>query len=112
MAEAMVLGKPVIATNYSGNTAFMTPENSLLVDYALVPVTDAGPIYQQGKHWAEPSVEHATRSMREVFENRAEACELGRRGQKSAEELLAPAAAGRRMKARLEEIWRHHRSGG
>ena len=36
MAEAMLLGKPVIATAFSGNMAFTTPENSLLVDYKLV----------------------------------------------------------------------------
>ena len=35
-AEAMWLGKPVIATGYSGNLDFMTPTNSLLVDYRLV----------------------------------------------------------------------------
>ncbi len=34
MAEAMALGKPVVATGYSGNLHFMTPENSYLVDYA------------------------------------------------------------------------------
>ncbi len=34
-AEAMYLGKPVIATGYSGNLDYMTPENSYLVDYEL-----------------------------------------------------------------------------
>ena len=38
MAEAMFLGKPVIATNYSGNTDFTRPDNSLLVDYRMIPV--------------------------------------------------------------------------
>ena len=38
MAEAMCLGKPVIATGYSGNLDFMTPSNSLLVDYRMVPI--------------------------------------------------------------------------
>ena len=32
MAEAMLLGKPVIATAYSSNLDFMTRDNSLLVD--------------------------------------------------------------------------------
>ena len=31
MAEAMYFGKPVIATAYSGNLDFMTPDNSFLV---------------------------------------------------------------------------------
>ena len=35
LAEAMALGKPVIATGFSGNTDFMTPANSYLVDWKL-----------------------------------------------------------------------------
>ena len=34
--ESMFLGKPVIATNWSGNTEFMHQHNSLLVDFELV----------------------------------------------------------------------------
>ena len=34
LAEAMALGKPVIATGFSGNTDFMTPANSYLVDWS------------------------------------------------------------------------------
>src|SRR4051794_24266167 len=33
LAEAMLLGKPVIATAYSGNLDFMDPSNSLLVGH-------------------------------------------------------------------------------
>ena len=40
LAESMALGKPVIATGFSGNTDFMTPANSYLVDWAL---TEVGP---------------------------------------------------------------------
>ena len=36
MAEAMAVGKPVIATRYSGNVDFMNDENSYLVDYEIV----------------------------------------------------------------------------
>ncbi|HSZ36690.1 MAG TPA: glycosyltransferase family 4 protein, partial [Acidimicrobiales bacterium] len=39
MAEAMALGKPVIATWYSGNCDFMTPVNSCPVGYRLRAVT-------------------------------------------------------------------------
>ncbi len=38
MLEAMQLGRPVIATSYSGNMDFCTSENSYLVDYDLIPV--------------------------------------------------------------------------
>jgi glycosyltransferase involved in cell wall biosynthesis len=36
--EAMACGKPVIGANWSGNAAFMTPDNSYLIDYDLVDV--------------------------------------------------------------------------
>ena len=38
MAEAMAAGRPVIATGYSGNLAFMNEANSYLVDYKLTNV--------------------------------------------------------------------------
>ena len=38
MAEATALGKPVIASGYSGNLEFMSDANSYLVPYDLVEV--------------------------------------------------------------------------
>ena len=39
-AQAMALGKPVIATGWSGNLDFMNKHNSALVSYSLMPVHD------------------------------------------------------------------------
>ncbi len=86
MAEAMALGKPVIATAWSGNTDFMNVSNSFPVRYELVELqTDVGP-YQAGEIWAEPSVEHAAELMRSVFENREEG---QTRGQAAKREIKA-----------------------
>ena len=64
LAEAMTLGKPVIATGYSGNRHFMTDENSFLVDYKLTQVSgDSGPYPSDGR-WAEPDLNHAAQLMR------------------------------------------------
>jgi glycosyltransferase involved in cell wall biosynthesis len=106
LAEAMLLGKPVIATGYSGNLAFMNRENSMLVDYEIVEITEDRPVYTKGNRWAEPSVAHAAQLMREVFENRAAAVEKARRVQREIAELLSLEAAGRRMRDRLEQIMR------
>ena len=38
LSAAMFLGKPVVATGYSGNLDYMTEENSCLVRYSLCPV--------------------------------------------------------------------------
>jgi len=73
MAEAMALGKPVIATAYSGNMDFMTPSNSYLVKYSLTEIDrDYGP-YKKGMVWAEPDIDDAARLMRYVYENQDEA---------------------------------------
>jgi hypothetical protein len=54
MAEAILLGKPVIANRYSGNLDFMEDANSLLVDYQLVPVCRTVPPHDANGYWAEP----------------------------------------------------------
>ncbi|MBF8253501.1 MAG: Glycosyltransferase [Deltaproteobacteria bacterium] len=73
MAEAMYLGKPVIATGWSGNTDFMSANNSYLVDYSLAKIdADYGP-YERGQTWADPDIAHAASLMRRVVDMRAEA---------------------------------------
>ena len=67
MAEAMALGKPVIATGYSGNLHFMTPDNSYLVDYSRVAVPSGCDPYPAGAKWAEPDAEQAAELMRLVY---------------------------------------------
>ncbi len=68
MAECMRLGKPVIATGWSGNLDFMNAGNSLLVDYTLVPVQPGQYPHGEGQSWAEPDIEHAAALMRQVVD--------------------------------------------
>ncbi len=104
MAECMALGKPVIATAYSGNLDFTRPENTLLVDYHLTPVRDGEYLEWEGQHWAEPSVEHAAAHMRRLYDDRAFASALGARGQKTVLEEYSVRAAGARIRSRLDAI--------
>jgi glycosyltransferase involved in cell wall biosynthesis len=104
LAEAMLMGKPAIATNYSGNMAFMHPGNSLLVDYDLIDIASDNPIYPAGNHWAEPSVAHAAAHMRYCFDHRAEALALGARGRDEAKQKLSLKAAGLRMAEQLANV--------
>ena len=104
MAEAMLLGKPTIATAYSGNLDFMTNENSYLVRHAMTRIEEDIPPYPKGCEWAEPSVEHAAEQMRRVFDNRAEAAAIAARGRADAEQTLSVEAAAKRMTTRLMEI--------
>lgn len=103
-AEAMVLGKPVIATGYSGNLDYMTPQNSYLVDYELTPIGPGNAPYPPEGLWAQPNAEHAARLMREVFENQAAARTLGERAARDLARTHSLEAAGRSMKVRLEAL--------
>lgn len=104
IAEAMRLGKPVIATRYSGNVDFMADEDSYLVDYRLVPLTrDYGP-YLRGSVWAEPDVEQAAAFIRAVVEHPDAARAVGQLAQQHIADTRSPAATGRVVRQRLESI--------
>jgi glycosyltransferase involved in cell wall biosynthesis len=69
IAEAMACGKPVITTDWSGNTDFADTSNSFPVAYELTTVaSNVGP-YRAGETWAEPDVEHAAWLMRQVVDD-------------------------------------------
>jgi glycosyltransferase involved in cell wall biosynthesis len=82
LMEAMSLGKPVITTNWSGNTDFTNSNNSCLVDYRLVPSIGTHPEYKKEmlvakSHWAEPNINTAIKYMRLLHENRHERTKIG-----------------------------------
>jgi GT2 family glycosyltransferase/glycosyltransferase involved in cell wall biosynthesis len=101
LAEAMYLGKPVIATRYSSNLDFMRDDNSYLIDCKLFPIPlTVGP-YMRGHVWADPSVDHLSHLMRTVFED-GEGRE--RKAKRAAEDIRKEynaAAVGRKISARL-----------
>jgi glycosyltransferase involved in cell wall biosynthesis len=104
MAEAMALGRIAIATNYSGNLDFMTPETTLLVDQALVPVGADEYPFPDGQVWADPSVEHAARLMARVLDDPAGMRALGRRAQLHIRTRFSARAIGLRYAERLDAI--------
>lgn len=77
MAEAMALGKPVVATGYSGNMDFMTADNACLVDFRLVDLPPNAYPHWQDQRWAEPDIAHAARQMRMLADDPAGARTLG-----------------------------------
>ncbi|NJK74046.1 MAG: glycosyltransferase [Microcoleus sp. SU_5_6] len=104
MAEAMFYGKPVIATAYSSNTEFMNAGNSFLVKYKLTEIPANCSPYKQGNIWAEPDPEHAADWMRYVFNNYAEAKQIGAIAAREIQTFLSPQVAGKTIRKRLEYI--------
>lgn len=104
MAEAMLLGKPVIATRYSGNLEFMDDNNSLLVAFTEIKVGDESLPYMAEASWADPIEAHASQLMRQVFENQTWARQLGQQAQQDMQHHYSSRAAGQKMKTRLQTI--------
>jgi glycosyltransferase involved in cell wall biosynthesis len=104
IAECMALGKPVIATAFSGPTDFMTEENGYLVPYEIVRVGADCQIYPPEGTWADPDLAVAARLMREVVEDPAEASAKGQRARADIARLYAPEVTGAIARARLEEL--------
>ena len=106
MAEAMLLGKPVIATAYSGNMDFMTEETALLVPWEYVEVGEGAEGYPSDAMWAEPDLGYASSMMRKVFQDREFGLALGDRAKRDLQRRFSPEVTGERMKKQLESIWR------
>ena len=69
LMEAMALGKPVVATGWSGNMSFMNHTNACLVGYRLVPVSGSLAAYspeflKEDVCWADPDIEEAAAWMK------------------------------------------------
>ncbi len=91
-ATAMLLGRPVLATGWSGNLAYMTAQNSALAGYRLVPALDDRGVYQvRGALWAEPDIADAAWQLRWLADDSAARAALGAAGQADARRLLGAA---------------------
>jgi glycosyltransferase involved in cell wall biosynthesis len=104
LAEAMFLGKPVIATAYSGNMDFTRVDNSFLVSYRLKPVGKNNAPYDEHCLWADPCVEQAAEHMRTVAEDAEIRQKVACTGQELVRRMLSPQAVGRQMEERLKAI--------
>jgi glycosyltransferase involved in cell wall biosynthesis len=102
LAEAMYLGKPVVATGWSGNMDFMNSANSGPVGYELVPLDRSYVHFQEGQHWAEPDLDHAAHLMLRVFEDPTYRTRIGERARQTMRTQFSPEAAGLRYRRRLE----------
>lgn len=79
LAEAMALGKPLVATAYSGNLDFMSDDTGFLVPFRLVEIGPGRAPYPAFGRWAEPDIASAARALREAWESPDEARKRGAR---------------------------------
>jgi glycosyltransferase involved in cell wall biosynthesis len=103
-AEAMRLGKPVIATGYGGNVDFMTRENSFLIGHRLIPVGEGEYPFWEGQVWADPDVAEAGDILAGLHADRALAARVGAKAQADMIAGNSRETVGEACVARLRKI--------
>ena len=91
MMEAMSLGKPVVATGWSGNMDFTDDSNSLLVPFFLRPMegaTNAAYLGSAGVKWAEPDTGIAAEALRELADSPERRARLGEMARRRMQEMV------------------------
>lgn len=88
-AEAMLLGLPVVATDWSGTQTFLSAECAALVPVRLVPAHDPrGVFVAPGAVWAEPDVVAAAAALVRLADDPAARHAMGAAGRRAAQERL------------------------
>jgi len=100
LAEAMLLGIPVIATAWSGNMDFMDAASAGLVRARLVPAVDPRGTYDlPASHWAHPDLAEATAALAGLAADPIARRGLGARGRRHAMACLGPESLAAAMQA-------------
>ena len=76
MAEAMMMGKCVVATDWSANTEFVKAGVAFPIGYRLVPIR-AGEYFESMKEWAEADVGEAAAVLKRLYERPDERAAVG-----------------------------------
>jgi glycosyltransferase involved in cell wall biosynthesis len=104
MAEAMAFGKPVIGTDYSGSTDFLSDRTGFPVSFTLRPLQPGEYIYSDGQSWAEPDEAAAAEAMQHVFYDRQECQRRAAAGKAFVEARYGRKNVGRIAARRLQDI--------
>lgn len=67
MAEAMLLGTPVVATDWSSNTEFMSADAACMVGCQMIKNPRTEGLYRKGCIWAEPDCGQAAEYMKRLW---------------------------------------------
>ena len=104
LSEAMYLGKPVIATGYSGNMEFMNDSNSCLVKYDLIPVMEGQYPHAKGQVWADADTDHAAHYMLKLLSDREWGRKLGAAASRHMRTYFSYKAKGLQYLERVQSI--------
>ena len=97
LAEALLLGKQLVATGWSGNLDFCQEPRVALVRHQMVALKPGDYMWGEGQDWAEPDISHAAELMRSVREKP--------RATGGEDFPFLPENVGKRFAGRLRELW-------
>ena len=108
LMEAMALEKPVVATGWSGNVDYMRADDSISVDYKLVPVRSAHFDYRPeaigvDQYWAEPDIEMAGRALALLVSDRGLRSRLAHNASRAMDALQTESPAS--LASGLRQAW-------
>ncbi len=88
-AEAMLLGRAVVATDWSATAEFLDASCGVPVPYRLVPARDPRGVFEaEGAVWADAEVGAAARALRDLAEHPERRAALGAAGRAAALDRL------------------------
>ena len=102
IAESMMIGKPVVATAWSGNTDFMDESNSCPVGYELISVSPGQYLHWENQRWAEADTTQAAYHMRRLVDEPGLANLIGAKASIDIRKKLSPSLAAKLLIDRFE----------
>lgn len=105
LAEAMALGKAVIATNWSANTEFMDEETACLVGFKKVSIQSTSGHYKKGMNWAEPNIEQAEDFMYKLVNDNSFYSKIANNARMAIEKNLDNLQISKKIEDRIRRIY-------
>lgn len=105
MAEAMALGTPAVATNWSANAEFMPEDSACMVGYTMIPVKDHY-VYKSDDSlmWADPDIEQAAVYLKRLYNDKDYYQKIAENGRQHIERYFSLQASGEKIRNRLDQI--------
>jgi glycosyltransferase involved in cell wall biosynthesis len=98
-AEAMLLGKPVVATDWSATAEFLDAATGMPVPYRLIPAVDPRGVFEApGAMWADADVAAAAAALRALADDPARARALGEAARAKARRVFTAAPLERALR--------------
>jgi glycosyltransferase involved in cell wall biosynthesis len=102
IAESMLRGIPVIATDWSGNRDFLTSETGVPISYSLVPAKDPQDTYDHpSMRWANANIDHVAEALKTLRADFSLRVRIGAAARAHATALFSPKTYGENIKRLL-----------